>query len=100
MVSPTYKVLRQQINNLIATFSTKKYTVEHYCEKYASDLVKHCLLERSGILSSDRTLQIIGSNILILLGQQGHLNLFIERMVTILAYEPIQLLDKLEELFD
>lgn len=42
----------------------------------------------------------MASNMLILLGQQGHLNLFIERMVTILAYEPIQLLDKLQELFN
>jgi len=65
----------------------------------SSEFIIHIFLrKRTGVLSSDKTVQRVAVNVLISMAWAGFLETFITHFVPILNYKPVELLDKMENL--
>jgi hypothetical protein len=78
----------------------KSHTLQHYVDTYANDVVTFALFDRTGILSPNNTLRQLSTNLLVILGIYGKLELFIGSIAKILSYKPLELIAKLEILFE
>lgn len=74
-------------------------TLHNYFEIYGEEIAKFALYERSGILSPNPILRALSSNMLVCLGKYGQLNLFINGIVSVLNYKPLEVAYKLNEVF-
>jgi hypothetical protein len=73
-------------------------TLPSYFQRYIEEIIQYALVQRTGIMSPNDTLREIGKNMLICLGWQGYLSDFIQKLVMILNYKPIERTVKLKAL--
>lgn len=90
--------LKQMTNSLEKVFGHQNYYSLFQLHHWS--LVDCFLRQRTGILSPDAEVRSLASNVLVAMAWAGHLDKFIQHMVPIFNYRPIEKLEKLEELLE
>ncbi len=99
-ISKTQRDLVTIQGDIDSALKDNAHTLQYYIDTYANEIVTYALFERTGILSPNKTLRAMSTNLLVLLGIYGKLELFIADIAKILTYKPLELIAKLEILFE
>jgi hypothetical protein len=98
LVSGNYKILKANFADFTTLLGGEE-KINQLFERSQEIMIENNLIRRSGILSSNKNLRTLAKNQLVCLGWTGKLELFIQKMIPVFNYKPLEMLDKMEAIF-